>query len=72
MATGTSPAVINNQLTFTYSANPGLSYIVQNSSNLVDWVPVLTNIAASNLEHYSESFNPNGSRYYRLGQLPNP
>ena len=67
-----SPAVINNQLTFTYSATPGLSYIIQNSSNLVDWVPVRTNIAVSNPEHYSESFNPNGSHYYRVGQLPNP
>ena len=67
-----SPGVINNQFTFAYSANPGLSYIVQNSSNLVDWVSVRTNIAVSNQEHYSESFNPNGSRYYRVGQLPNP
>jgi hypothetical protein len=66
------PTVINNQLIFTYSAIPGLSYVVQNSSNLVDWVPMLTNIAASNPERYSESFNPNGSCYYRVGQLPNP
>jgi len=67
-----SPAVINNRFTFTYSANPGLSYIVQNSSNLVDWVSVLTNIATSNPEHYSENLSPSGPRYYRVGQLPNP
>jgi hypothetical protein len=62
----TSQQITNGQFAFDYTANPGLSYVVQNSSNLVDWVPVLTNVANSNPVHFSDSVIPNFNRYYRV------
>jgi hypothetical protein len=49
----------------------GLTYIVQSSSNLVDWLTLATNTAASNAIPFA---NPatNGSQFYRIGRLPNP
>jgi hypothetical protein len=67
-----SPRITNSQFAFDYSANPGLSYVVQNSSNLIDWLPLVTNVPASNSVHFTDSFTPNGARYYRVGRLPNP
>jgi hypothetical protein len=57
---------------FSYSANPGLSYVVQSSSNLRDWVSVLTNTPSSTLVPFSEGLTAQRSRYYRVGRLPNP
>jgi hypothetical protein len=67
-----SPAVVNNHFTFAYSANTGLTYVVQSSSNLFDWVSVLTNVATSNPVTYSDSSIRGGPRFYRVGRLPNP
>ena len=67
-----SQQITNGQFAFDHTANPGLSYVVQNSSNLVDWVPVFTNVAASALVHFTEGFSPNLNRYYRVGRQPNP
>jgi hypothetical protein len=64
--------ITNNQFTFDYSANPGLSYVVQNSSNLLNWLPLVTNAAASNSVQFTDSFISNGARYYRVGRVPNP
>jgi hypothetical protein len=62
----------NDLFSFDYAANPGLSYLVQRSSNLLSWVSVLTNTAASNPVHYSESFLSNQYRFFRVGRMPNP
>ena len=67
-----SPRITNNQFAFDYSANPGLSYVVQNSSNLIDWLPLVTNVPSSNSVHFTDTFSPNGARYYRVGRMPNP
>ena len=37
------PAVAGGQFSFSYSANAGLTYVVQRSSDLSTWVPVVTN-----------------------------
>jgi hypothetical protein len=66
-----SPRITNGLFAFDYSANPGLSYVVQNSSNLVNWLSLLTNVATSNSVHYTDSFIPNGTRYYRVGRMLN-
>jgi Bacterial Ig domain len=68
----TSPQITNNVFSFEYTANPGLRYVVENSSNLVDWLPAATNVAAANPVHYSDPAVPNDSRYFRVGRLPNP
>lgn len=67
-----SPRVANGQFSFNYTANPGLQYVVQNSSNLVNWVPIATNTAAGSNVNVTDSFNVGGMRFYRVGRLPNP
>ncbi|HWD18076.1 MAG TPA: Ig-like domain-containing protein [Verrucomicrobiae bacterium] len=67
-----APAATNGQFTFTYSATPGLTYVVQSSSNLVDWTSLSTNQASSGTMPFSDSFDSANSVYYRVGQLPNP
>jgi hypothetical protein len=52
--------------------NPGLSYLIQNSPDLINWVPVVTNVASSNPVLFTDGFISSGSRYYRVGRLPNP
>jgi hypothetical protein len=68
----TSPQITNNVFSFDYTANPGLHYVVENSSNLVNWLSVATNVAAGSPVHYTSPFPPDDSRYYRVGRLPNP
>jgi plastocyanin len=66
------PKVANGLFTFQYSANPGLNYVVQNSSNFVNWTPVITNTATSDSVSVTDSFIVGGLRFYRVGRLPNP
>jgi hypothetical protein len=66
------PRMTNSQFAFDYTANPGLSYVVQNSSNLVNWSSLVTNISNSNSVPFTDSFIPGGARYYRVGRMPNP
>jgi len=59
---------------FSYTANAGLSYIVQSSTNLLspNWATLVTNTATSgsiNFTDLNASFNPG---FYRVGRLPNP
>jgi hypothetical protein len=68
----TLPAVSNGLFSFWYSANPGLSYVVQSTSNLVDWVPAVTNVASSSPVLFMEGLRANAWRSYRVGRLPNP
>jgi len=68
----TPPSAVNGRLAFSYSANPGLRYVVQGSSNLVNWVPIVTNTAAGTLVPFSEALTATPARYYRVGRLPNP
>jgi plastocyanin len=67
-----SPHVANGQFSFDYTANPGLRYVVQNSSNLVNWVPMATNTAAGSNVTVTDTFDVGGMRFYRVGRLPNP
>ncbi|MDB6022391.1 MAG: hypothetical protein JWQ04_2248 [Pedosphaera sp.] len=70
--TNTTPKITNGSFTFKYSANLGLKYVVESSSNLVNWVPVVTNAATLNPVPFSDTLVTNGSHYYRVGRLPNP
>jgi len=42
-----SPALTNNQFQFVLNATTGLTYVVQTSTNLIDWTP-LTELVATN------------------------
>ena len=66
------PKVANGRFTFQHSANPGLKYVVQNSSNFVNWTPIITNTAASDSVSVTDNFVAGGLRFYRVGRLPNP
>ena len=67
-----------DNFSFNYAANAGFTYIVQSSSNLVDWASVATNIlnitnaATITSAPYSEPIGPEGSKFYRVERLPNP
>jgi plastocyanin len=67
-----SPLITNGQFQFTYTANPGLSYVVQNSPDLTNWTSLTTNTASVTNELYGEAFDANFLRFYRVGRLPNP
>jgi hypothetical protein len=67
-----APQITGGLFSFDYPANPGLSYVIENSSNLINWLAVATNVASSSPSHFTDSFASNGSRYYRVGRLPNP
>ncbi len=59
---------------FSYSANVGLRYIVQRSTNLAaaNWISLITNTAASNPVVFVDANRTNISSFYRVGRLPNP
>lgn len=59
---------------FTYTANAGLSYIVQSSSNLLslDWTTLVTNTAASGSIDFTDLNATLDDEFYRVGRLPNP
>ena len=68
----TNARVSNGQFLFDHTANPGLSYVVENSTNLAAWSPVTTNTATSNSVQAADTFQVGGLRFYRVGRLPNP
>lgn len=64
-----SPKITAGQFSFDYTANVGLNYVVENSSNLLNWLPLSTNTASSNLVHFTNGVVPGGTRHYRVGQV---
>jgi len=67
-----SPKITSGHFAFDYAANPGLIYVVQSSSNLVNWLSVVTNVPSSNSVHFTDSFTPKGARYYRVARMLSP
>jgi plastocyanin len=59
---------------FNYSANVGLSYVVQQSTNLAspNWTDISTNKAASNPVIFVDSNATASPGFYRVIRLPNP
>jgi plastocyanin len=68
----TTPSTANFE--FTYSANVGLNYEVDRASSLAppNWVPIATNVAASNPTNYLDTNATNNPAFYRVDRLPNP
>jgi uncharacterized repeat protein (TIGR01451 family) len=65
--------VTNGQLHATLSGEPGLTYVVQASTNLTTWTPVATNtLPGSGLFKFVDADAPNfGHRFYRaVRQIP--
>jgi plastocyanin len=57
---------------FSYTANAGLSYIVQQSSDLINWTTINTNVAAGSSVLFADSSATGNPGFYRVGLLPNP
>jgi plastocyanin len=57
---------------FSYSANPGLTYVVQRSANLQSWDGIRTNMAASNPVVFQDPGVTISPAYYRVFRRPNP
>ena len=72
IVTNSAPMVTNGQFTFDYNANSGLNYVVQKSSNLLDWISISTNTGSTNPVHFTDPFTPLGNFFYRVGRMQNP
>ena len=70
--TSSPPAIVDGQFSFNYTANPGLTYVVQNTSDLSTWLPVATNVPNSSPVPFHESVNSNSWRFYRVTRILNP
>ena len=59
---------------FSYTANPGLTYIIQRSSNLSSgtWTTITTNVAGGNPVLFDDTAASGNPGFYRVGLLPNP
>ena len=66
------PLIANGLFQFNFTADAGLRYVIENSSNLANWTAVTTITASSSNEKFQETFNVNLFRFYRVGRLPNP
>jgi plastocyanin len=61
-----------NDFQFSYSTDIGLNYVVERSADLMSWIPLKTNKAASNPTIFDDSNATNDLNFYRVGRLPNP
>jgi plastocyanin len=57
---------------FSYTANVGLNYIVQQSSDLNNWTSISTNVAAGSPVLFEDTHATGNPGFYRVGLLPNP
>ena len=62
------------QFRFTYTANAGLSYVVQRSTNLpaINWTALVTNTAGSSSINFTDANATFNRGFYRVGRQPNP
>jgi len=68
-----SGASLNSgQFTFNYTANAGLTYGIQSSTNLFNWVSLTTNVAPGSPVLFTNALNSTGMEFFRVGRLPNP
>lgn len=62
---------VNNQFVFSCAVNPGLRYVVENSSNLFNWTPLVTNVPSSSPAFFTNPIS-GGQDFFRVGRMPNP
>jgi len=68
----TGANVSSNLFFFNYTTDAGFTYVVQSSSNLVDWLSLETNLASGGLVSFSDPFDSTGTRFYRVSRLLSP
>jgi plastocyanin len=64
--------ILPSTFQFAYSAGVGQSYVVERSSDLALWTPLVTNMASSNPVMFRDTNAPAGSSFYRIVQLSAP
>jgi plastocyanin len=57
---------------FSYSATIGLTYVVQVSTNLLQWTSLATNTATANPEIFTDTNAGGSASFFRVELLPNP
>ncbi|HXI71657.1 MAG TPA: hypothetical protein VNN22_14980 [Verrucomicrobiae bacterium] len=62
----------NGQFAFNYTTETGATYVVQSSTNLVQWVALATNVAAGNIMSFTNGVNSAGANFYRVGRSSGP
>jgi plastocyanin len=68
-----SPAFVSaGTFQFSYSTTVGLSYLVQVSTNLLNWTSLATNTATANPETFTDSNAGTNAAFYRVGLKANP
>ncbi|MGC9940813.1 MAG: Ig-like domain-containing protein [Verrucomicrobiota bacterium] len=72
VVTGTPAFDAPGNFQFSYSATIGLTYVVQASTNLLDWTALATNTATASPEIFTDTNAGNNAAFYRVEQLPNP
>ncbi|MCI0745255.1 MAG: Ig-like domain-containing protein [Verrucomicrobia subdivision 3 bacterium] len=60
------------QLRFSYSANAGLRYFVERSTNLETWTRINTNTADQSTVIFVDGDATHPINFYRVGRFPNP
>jgi hypothetical protein len=58
----------NGQFTFQFQGVDGRDYVVQTSTNLADWTPILTNQQTGGLFIYTDTNATDAVRFYRVQQ----
>ncbi|MDB6056194.1 MAG: hypothetical protein JWO95_38 [Verrucomicrobiales bacterium] len=65
------PVISNGIVSFNYTADPGILYTVQSTTDFTNWNSGTTNSAAVNPTVFSEPKASN-MRFYRVARMPNP
>jgi len=69
---GTPAFVAPGTFHFSYSTTVGLGYVVQISTNFLNWTSLATNTATANPESFTNKNAGNNAAYYRVALKPNP
>ncbi|MDB6067149.1 MAG: type sorting protein [Pedosphaera sp.] len=64
----TSPALVNGQFSLQFVATVGQSYVIETSTNLTNWLPLMTNTAGSSPLIFTDTNSLDSMRYYRVRQ----
>jgi len=59
---------VSGQFSFSFPGQNNQSYVVESSTNLTDWIPVLTNTPVNGVFNFTESNATDPARFYRVRQ----
>jgi hypothetical protein len=62
---------IGGQFSLSYNTDVGFTYVIQTSSNLINWSPLATNTAAGGSLVFSNAMSSMAAQFYRVERLTN-